>query len=139
MRSSKSAAVLAFIAGALLIIAGATGSAGVIGRALVYMTAHLGGRMADMLSIVLQALNFIASLGGVSVMFGGVLVYVERKWLGKFTIGIGAGMGLIGFLIVIGSALLHGWAHIGTLLLLISQSVRAIGVILAIIAIQLAR
>ena len=103
------------------------------------MIDYLGGPIANMFSFVLQALNFIASLGGVAVIVGGILIYVGRKKLGKFIIGIGAGMGLIGFLIVVGSALFHGWARTVAFLLLISQSLGWIGVILAIVAIRLAK
>lgn len=139
MGSSKSATVLAFIAGVLLIVAGATGSVGIVGTVLEYLIDHLGGPTTDMLSIVFHLLNFVASLGGVSVIVGGILIYIERKRLGKFIIGIGAGMGLIGFLIVIGSALSHGWVHTMTFLLLISQSLGWIGVILSIVATRLVK
>ena len=137
--SSKSAVILAFVGGALLIIAGVTGSAGVVGAAIQYLIDQLGGPTADVLSIVLQALNFIADLGGVAVIFGGVLIYMERKKVAKFIIGIGAGMGLIGFLIILISALFHGWAYTLAFLLIIVQSVGWIGVLLSIAATLLAK
>jgi hypothetical protein len=137
--SSKSAIILAFVGGALLIIAGVTGSVGIVGKAIEYLIDHLGGPAADLLSIVLQALNFIADLGGVAVIFGGVLIYMERKRVAKFIIGIGAGMGLIGFLIILISALFHGWAYTLSFLFVIFQSVGWIGVILSIAATLLAK
>jgi hypothetical protein len=137
--SSKSAVILAFVGGALLIIAGVTGSVGIVGKAIDYLIDHLGGSTADVLSIVLQALNFIADLGGVAVIFGGVLIYMERKRVAKFVIGIGAGMGLIGFLITLISAFFHGWAYTLSFLLIIVQSVGWIGVLLSIAATLLAR
>jgi len=137
--SSKSAVILAFVGGALLIIAGVTGSVGVVGKAIEYLIDHLGGPTADMLSIVLQALNFIADLGGVAVISGGVLIHMERKRFAKFIIGIGAGMGLIGFLISLISALFHGWAYTLSFLLIIFQSLGWIGVILSITATLLAK
>jgi hypothetical protein len=137
--SSKSAVILAFVGGALLIIAGVTGSVGIVGKAIEYLIDQLGGPTADILSIVLQALNFIADLGGVAVIFGGVLIYMERKRVAKFVIGIGAGMGLIGFLITLISALFHGWAYTLAFLFFIFQSLGWIGVILSIAATLLAK
>jgi hypothetical protein len=137
--SSKSAVILAFVGGALLIIAGVTGSVGIVGTAIEYLIDQLGGPTADILSIVLQALNFIADLGGVAVIFGGALIYMERKRVAKFIIGIGAGMGLIGFLITLISAFFHGWAYTLAFLLVISQSLGWIGVILSIAATLLAK
>ena len=139
MSSSNSAVVLAFLSGILLIVAGAVGSVGIIGTAIEYAIEYLGGSMADMLSLLLQALNLIASLGGLAVIAGGILIYVGRKGLGKFIIGLGAGMGLIGFLVVMGSAILHGWSHTVYFLVLVSQSLGWIGTILAIFARVLVR
>jgi len=137
--SSKSAVILAFVGGALLIIAGVTGSVGVVGKAIEYLIDQLGGPTADILSIVLQALNFIADLGGVAVIFGGALIYTGRKRVAKFIIGIGAGMGLIGFLIILISALFHGWAYTLPFLFIIFQSLGWIGAILSIAATLLAK
>jgi hypothetical protein len=137
--SSKSAVILAFVGGALLIIAGVTGSVGIVGKAIEYLINHLEGPTADVLSIVLQALNFIADLGGVAVIFGGVLIHKEKRRVAKFIIGIGSGMGLIGFTITIVSALFHGWAYTLQFLLIMSQSIGWIGVILSIAATILAK
>ena len=137
--STKSAVILAFVGGALLIIAGVTGSVGIVGTAIEYLIDQLGGPTADMLSIVLQTLNFIADLGGVAVIFGGVLIYMERKRVAKFIISIGAGMGLIGFLIILISAFFHGWAYTLSFLFIIFQSLGWIGVILSIAATLLAK
>ena len=139
MVSSKVAALLAYIGGTLLLLAGATGSVGIVGTVIEYMIENLGGATADFLSMVLQVLNFVADLGGVAVIIGGSFVLTERKRMGRFIIGLGAGMGLIGFLLILASALLHGWANVIDFLLIISQSVGWIGVIFAIIATLLAK
>jgi len=139
MVSSKVAALLAYIGGTLLLLAGATGSVGIVGTVIEYMIENLGGATADFLSMVLQVLNFVADLGGVAVIIGGSFVLTERKRTGRFIIGLGAGMGLIGFLLILASALLHGWANAIDFLLIISQSVGWIGVIFAIIATLLAK
>ena len=139
MSSLKLAAVLAFVAGVLLIVAGSTGSTGIVGMALTFLIDYLDGPTGGLLSIVLKALNFIADLGGVSVIIGGALIYVERKRAGKFVIGIGAGMGLIGFIIILISALFHGWAYTLSFLFIIFQSLGWIGAILSIAATLLAQ
>ncbi len=40
-----------------------------------------------------KLLNFVADLGGVAVIIGGSFVLTERKRIGRFIIGLGAGMG----------------------------------------------
>ncbi|NIN53340.1 MAG: hypothetical protein GTN80_09240 [Nitrososphaeria archaeon] len=136
---SKAAAVLAIISGILLIISGSVGSVGIIGIAIQYLIKYLSGPLANLLSVVLQLFKFIAYLGGISVIGGGILIYKGRKGLGKFVIRLGAGMGTIGFIIVVGSALLHGWAYTMSFIILMSQSTGWTGIILAIVATQLAR
>ena len=139
MVSSKLVALLAYVGGVLLLVAGATGSAGIVGTVIEYLIAHLGGATADFLSIVLQVLNFVADLGGVAVIIGGSFILTERKQIGRFIIGLGAGMGLIGFLLILASAFLHGWVNAIAFLLTITQSVGWIGVIFAIAAILIAK
>jgi len=134
MVSSKVAALLAYIGGTLLLLAGATGSTGIIGTIIDYLIQNLGDATADPLSLILQALNFIADLGGISVIIGASFIINQRPRIGKFIIGIGAGMGLIGFLIILASAFLHGWINAINLITTISQSIGWIGVILSIAA-----
>ena len=133
------AAIFAYVGGTLLLIAGATGSTGIIGTIIDYLIENLGGATADLLSLILQALNFIADLGGISVIIGGLLIINQRTRIGKFIIGIGAGMGLIGFLIILVSALLHGWINVINFVTIISQSIGWIGIILSITATILAK
>ncbi len=139
MKSRKFAAILAFIGGTLLLIAGTTGSTGIVGSILEYLIENIGGATADLLSYLLQILNVIANLGGISVIIGGVLIVKQRKRFGQFMIGIGAGMGLFGFLLILGSAFIYGWVNVMNLLIIFSQSIGWIGIILSIIAIILAK
>lgn len=134
MESRKIAASLAYVGGTLLLIAGATGSTGIIGTIIEYLIENLGGATANLLSLILQALNFIADLGGISVIIGGSFIINQQFRIGKFIIGIGAGMGLIGFLIILASAFLHGWINAINLITTISQSIGWIGIILSITA-----
>ena len=138
MERRNIAALFAYVGGTLLLIAGAIGSTGIIGTIIEYLIENLGGPTADVLSLILQALNFIADLGGISVIIGGTLIIKQRKRIGQFIIGLGAGMGLIGFLIFLASAFLHGWVNAINLIIIISQSIGWIGIILSITAIILA-
>ena len=138
MERRNIAALFAYVGGTLLLIAGATGSTGIIGTIIEYLIENLGGPTADVLSHLLQTLNFIADLGGISVIIGGTLIIKQRKRIGQFIIGLGAGMGLIGFLIFLASAFLHGWVNAINLIIIISQSIGWIGIILSITAIILA-
>jgi hypothetical protein len=139
MESRKIAAIFAYIGGTLLLIAGATGSTGIIGTIIEYLIENLGGVTADLLSLILQALNFVADIGGISVIIGGSFIINQRTRIGKFIIGIGAGMGLIGFLIILASAFLHGWVNAINFIVIISQSIGWIGIILSIAATILAK
>jgi hypothetical protein len=139
MVSRKFAATLAYAGGALLLLAGATGSTGIIGAIVEYLVENLDGATADLLSVVLYALNFVAGLGGVSVIIGGWLVNKKRVRTGKFVIGLGSGMGLIGFMIILASAFLNGWVNAINFLVLMSQSVGWTGILLSIAATILAK
>jgi hypothetical protein len=139
MKSRKIAALLAYLGGTLLLIAGATGSTGIVGTIIEYLIENLGGATADLLSLILQALTFVADLGGISVIIGGSLIINQRPRIGKFIIGIGAGMGLVGFLIILALAFLHGWINVINFITIISQSIGWIGIILSITATILAK
>jgi hypothetical protein len=134
MTSRKIAATLAYTGGTLLLLAGATGSTGIIGAILEFLIENLGGATADLLTLILQALNIIAGLGGISVIIGGYLITKKRARTAKFIIGLGAGMGLIGFLIILASAFLNGWVSVINLIVIISQSIGWIGILFAIAA-----
>ena len=138
MERRNIAALFAYVGGTLLLIAGATGSTGIIGTIIEYLIQKLGGPTVDVLLHLLQTLNFIADLGGISVIIGGTLIIKQRKRIGQFIIGLGAGMGLVGFLIFLASAFLHGWVNAINLIIIISQSIGWIGIILSITAIILA-
>ena len=139
MVSRKTAVTVAYAGGVLLLVAGATGSTGILGRVIEYLVAHLDGATADLLSLILHILNIIAGLGGVSVILGGWLVSKKRVRTGKFVIGLGAGMGLIGFIIVLGSAFLHGWVNAINFLIVVAQSTGWTGILLSIAATKLAK
>jgi hypothetical protein len=74
-------------------------------------------------------LIFIASLGGLSVIAGGLLIGKNKVGTGKFLIALGAGLGLIGLLISIYIGYTEGSLTIGSFF-----SVGVIGLILSIVA-----
>jgi len=78
---------------------------------------------------VFAILIFIASLGGISVIIGGLLIGKDKVGTGKFFIMLGAGLGLIGLIFSIIVAYLEESLTIGSFL-----SIGAIGLILSIIA-----
>lgn len=139
MVSRKVAARIAYVGGILLVIAGTTGSTGIIGTIMEYLIENLDGATADLLSLILHALNIVAGLGGISVIAGGWLVNKKRVRTGKFVIRLGAGMGLIGFIIVLASAFLNGWINAINFLTIIAQSTGWTGILLSIAATKLAK
>jgi hypothetical protein len=138
LESYKIASALAIVAGLLLILANAVGSVGFIGIVLGYMIEYFSGYLSDILFYILQLLNLIASLGGVAVIGGGVLIYIGRLGSGNFFIGLGAGIGLISYLIAISSAIINGWAYTVTSVFLLIESLNGIGIFLAIVSTVLA-
>ena len=139
MERRNIAALFAYVGGTLLLIAGAIGSTGIIGTIIEYLIENLGGPTADVLSLILQALNLVADLGGASVIIGGSFIINQRIRIGKFLIGLGAGMGLIGFMIILASAFIQGWVNAINFVVIISQSIGWIGIILSIAATILAK
>ena len=137
--TAKSAAGIAVLAGAFLIIANASGSAGILGLAIEFVIVRVGGDVSNFLSQVLDILEYVGSFGGVSVIGGGILIYAGRRTIGRFVIGLGAGMGVFGLLFILGSSLLQGFTYTLSLLIVMSQSLAWIGVILSVVAALLAR
>ena len=88
--------LMLIIGGILMCYAGVTGSIGIFETIVDYAKVHLGSTEASILEILLVVLGIIASLGGISVLAGAYMVKKGRKGTGKFIVGIGTGMGLIG-------------------------------------------
>ena len=80
-------------------------------------------------------LLIIAGLGGLAVILGGLLIGWDKVGIGKFLITLGAGMGIIGFLIAFTLWYLNGMEGAFT----IGGSILGlIGIVLSIIARQIA-
>lgn len=64
--------------------------------------------LAPILNLILQIFNYIALGGGISVIIGTIIVVIGQYGVGKFIIGLGAGMGLIGLIIYIITGIIGG-------------------------------
>ena len=99
---------LCILGGILMIISSAVGSVSFFALVFGIASDLLGEEVALALSIVLTIFAIIAALGGVAVIIGVILVTRDKIGLGKFIIGLGAGMGLIGLIIFIISSFMAG-------------------------------
>ncbi len=125
---------LALIGGFLLFQVSWVGSIGFIADIALYAQTYFPAA-AEMITLVLTILLYIASLGGIAVIIGGILIAMNRIGTGKFVIGLGAGVGLFGLIIMLVEAYLAGGiAALTDILTLISQSIAWIGVIMSIVA-----
>jgi hypothetical protein len=125
---------LALIGGFLLFQVSWVGSIGFIADIAVYAQTYFPAA-AEMITLVLTILLYIASLGGIAVIIGGILIAMDRIGTGKFVIGLGAGIGLFGLIIMLVEAYLAGGVDALTdILTVISQSIAWIGVIMSIVA-----
>ena len=122
---------IAIIAGLLLIIAGISGLA-TWETIKDFVTTHIVDN--SIIQIVFAILIFIASLGGIAVIIGGILIGKNSVGLGKFIIALGAGLGLIGLIFSFLITYIEGNLTIGSFF-----SLGAIGLILSIIARILAK
>jgi hypothetical protein len=127
MTSRNSQAMgLAIVAGILLLIAGVSGLA-TWETIKDFVTTHVIDNA--IVQIIFVILIFIASLGGIAVIIGGLLIGKNKVRTGKFVIALGAGLGLIGLIVSLVIAIVEGSFTLSSFL-----SIGAIGVILSIVA-----
>lgn len=94
---------------------------------------------AEIMTLLFGVLMYIAGLGGVGVIIGGVLLTTDRVGTGKFVIGISAGLGLIGLIIYLVQLYMTGGIELVLdVVSLLSQSAGWIGAVLSIVARQMA-
>jgi hypothetical protein len=124
-KNSKAMAI-AIVAGILLLISGTSGFA-----TWENIKTFVIENIADnyIIQIVFAFLIFFASLGGISVILGGILIGKEKIRTGKILISLGAGLGLLGLIFTIVVSLFEGSFTLTTFF-----SIGAIGLILSIIA-----
>jgi hypothetical protein len=123
----------------MMIYAGVTGSVGIWGD-LITLAASLAPGFADILFWVLLILENIATLGGIAVIAGAILFTTNRVGTGKFIVGIAAGMGIVGFIILVYNMYMaSGMEAFLEIYNLLSNSMAALGVVLTIIGRMMAK
>jgi len=93
---NKTAGLLCIMGGALLVVAGTTGMKPLLEQILTYIQPTIDA--SPILATIFRVLIFIAALGGISVIIGGLLTFHVPK-IGKLLVMLGAGLGLLGFMI----------------------------------------
>jgi len=128
---NKSVMLIAIIAGILLLISGISGLA-----TWEAIQEFVTNNIVDnaVIQIVFAILIFIASLGGIAVIIGGLLIGKDQVGTGKFLITLGAGLGIIGLIVSIYYAYMEGTLDIWGFF-----SIGFIGLILSIIARMMAK
>ena len=122
----KQAMIIAIFAGILLLISGVSGLA--TWEAIRnFVTSNIIDNY--IVQIIFAILIFIASLGGLSVIIGGLLIGRDKIRTGKLFITLGAGLGLIGLIVSIIVAIMENNFTIGSFF-----SIGFIGLILSIVA-----
>ncbi|MHA1490172.1 MAG: hypothetical protein ACTSRI_11030 [Promethearchaeota archaeon] len=100
--------IVCLIGGILMIISSVVGSVSFFALIFGILTNYVGADVAVILSIVLQIFGYIAMGGGISVLIGTLLIMIDQYKVGKFIIGLGAGMGLISLIIFLITSILSG-------------------------------
>lgn len=122
---------VAIVAGILLLLSGTSGLA-TWELVKEFVTNNITDNAA--VQIIFAILIFIASLGGLAVIVGGILIGKENLGTGKFLITLGAGMGIIGLIVSIYIAYVQGSLTIGSFF-----TVGFTGLLLSIIARSMAK
>ena len=123
---NKAAMGVAIVAGLLLLLEGISGFA-TWTTIKEFVTDNVTDN--EIVIYIFVILIFIASLGGISVIIGGLLIGKNKVKTGKFIIALGAGLGLIGLIVSIIIGLTEGSFTLNSLITL-----GAIGLILSIVA-----
>ncbi|WXG44076.1 MAG: hypothetical protein WED04_08595 [Promethearchaeati archaeon SRVP18_Atabeyarchaeia-1] len=132
--------LLALIGGACLILAGVSGGVWIYAQAFAAIVL-VYPELAGILGLILPILTAIASLGGIAVIIGGVLILGVRLTTGKFLIMMGAGVGILGIFIGLASGLAQGWGLVQSAQAVFAtyQVIGWIGILFAILARFMAR
>ncbi len=103
---NKVSVIFCIIGGILMVIASLVGSAVFYTLIADLIEDHFGG-FGEILGIIVLICIYIALGGGVSVIIGSIITF-KSLGPGKQIIGLGAGMGLIGFIIFIVTGIIAG-------------------------------
>ncbi|MHA2394080.1 MAG: hypothetical protein ACXAEX_19265 [Promethearchaeota archaeon] len=100
--------LLCVIGGTLMILGSTIGNINFFETVYGMLVGTLSETWLDIIRYGLNILAFIAAGGGVSVIVGAVIVGFGMYRLGKIIIALGAGLGLIGFIIFITGSIING-------------------------------
>lgn len=125
-KTNTKAMAIAIVAGALLLVAGLSSMAA-WEEIKAFIIKNIGDNAA--IEIVFLILIIIASLGGIAVIVGGLLIFKGNVGAGKLLIALGVGLGLIGFIISLVIGIMEGSLTIGGFL-----SISLVGIILSVVA-----
>ena len=127
--------IFCLIGGILIWLDAFTGSLGFLEKLTLIGTFTELQPFYPIIEILLYVLGIIAALGGISVVIGGALLTTDRVGTGKFIIGLGAGMSLIGLVIKLVQEIwiASSAAPLFNFVSMVIQSIGWIGVILSII------
>jgi hypothetical protein len=90
---------LCILGGTLMIIGSVVGNPTIFIFIFEVASEHVGPKTQSVLSVILNIFTYIALGGGISVIGGATFVMMHRYKIGKLTIWIGAGMGMIGLIV----------------------------------------
>ncbi len=102
MKRNTEAAIIAAIAGVLLLYVGVNGVASV-DRIFALLEEYFGANEA--LRILAYVLAAVAALGGIAVLIGAYFVAVDHVRTGKVLITLGSGAGILTLLLFLGRSL----------------------------------
>jgi len=135
---------LAIAAGVIALITGLTGSIGLYETVFMLFTelaaTYVPPEAVQLFAWVLFILGFFASLGGISVIIGGILILLfNRLLLGRLLISLGIGVGLVGLItnifMVLGGTYVTQYLNIVGLPVMTGlTTIQAVAVVLSIIA-----
>lgn len=117
-----------------MLYAGVVGSLGIWEDILVYANT-IAPAASDIVAWILVILANIASLGGIAVLVGGFFLTTDRVGTGKFIIGIAAGLGIFGFIMLIYNMYMAlGLAAFAEILNILATTAAILGPVLTIVA-----
>jgi hypothetical protein len=97
----KGGGVLALISGLVLIASGVTSGSiplTILSYIDKYLEPHLPFAVNYLLKFAIATLTFLVGLGGLLVFGGGALLLLKHVFFGRFLIGLGGGMAILGLL-----------------------------------------
>lgn len=100
--------IVCALAGILMIVGSVAGDVTVYRMIFDFASDYLIEDISTVFSMVLAMLGLIASGGGFTVLAGTGVIASGHSWAGKFIVGLGAGMGIIGLIVVLVIGVLSG-------------------------------